>query len=362
MDYTKLQRIIFPVTDGVNSPYTKKKYAHHFKNFLEHYDIQFPQSLLETNDPKYVEGLIIQYIKYLVNERHQKYGTIHHEIAGIMHFFDINGMSLNTKKINKFIPHDETVRDDRAYTHEEIQQILSQCDIRSSVIIYLMASTGMRIGALPGLKLGNLIPIPDYNLYRINVYWYSAGDRYYTFCSPECKVAIDKYLKYRRDFGEDVSNNEAALLREQFDVRDSLKARHSKPQFLTPAGIETLFTRIINKAGLNAKDVMRSHGFRKFYTTAWINANGNYDIRENLLGHKFSRKLGVSYDRTTESDRLREYLRIVDNLTIFSENRLKSRIQSLEHERFREYNVLKSEMEQMKEILDSLNLSSSVKK
>ena len=37
---------------------------------------------------------------------------------------------------------------DRPYSVNEIELILSQCDIRSRVTILLMASTGMRIGGL----------------------------------------------------------------------------------------------------------------------------------------------------------------------------------------------------------------------
>jgi hypothetical protein len=43
-----------------------------------------------------------------------------------------------------------------------------------------------------------------------------------------------------------------------------------------------------------------------------------------------SRGLDVNYDRTSEEDRLAEYLKAVDLLTINSENRLKKKIHQLE--------------------------------
>jgi integrase len=87
----------------------------------------------------------------------------------------MNDITLNKRKIHKFIPPDEASHEDRAYTVDEIQKILDQCDERSKVIFLLKASTGMRIEALDGLKIGHLEKIDAYHLYKIQVY---ANDSY----------------------------------------------------------------------------------------------------------------------------------------------------------------------------------------
>ncbi len=43
---------------------------------------------------------------------------------------------------------------DKPYTHEQIAKLLEFADIRTKVMILLMCSSGMRIGALPTLKIG----------------------------------------------------------------------------------------------------------------------------------------------------------------------------------------------------------------
>jgi hypothetical protein len=63
------------------SPQTKKKYEYHFKSFIKHFDVTLSQSLLVPNYPRPIEGMIIAYIKYLANERHQSYATIHHTVS-----------------------------------------------------------------------------------------------------------------------------------------------------------------------------------------------------------------------------------------------------------------------------------------
>lgn len=71
---------------------------------------------------------------------------------------------------------------------------------------------------------------------------------------------------------------------------------------------------------------MLSHGFHKFNITQLKRARVDFSDREYLVGHKFSRGLGLNYDRTTKEDRLAEYMKAVDLLTISPENRLRKEV------------------------------------
>ena len=62
-------------------------------------------------------------------------------------------------------------------------------------------------------------------------------------------------------------------------------------------------------------------------------AKVDWGDREYLVGHRHSRGLDENYDRTDENDRLQEYLKAVDLLTINEENRLKTKVQQLSQER-----------------------------
>ena len=81
-----------------------------------------------------------------------------------------------------------------------------------------------------------------------------------------------------------------------------------------------------------------------------------------MIGHRAFKGLDNSYDRSTPEDRLQEYLKAVDELTINNEKRLKSRIQSIKQEHSREYDALKAEMNQLKLILDNLGQGSGESK
>ena len=76
------------------------------------------------------------------------------------------------------------------------------------------------------------------------------------------------------------------------------------------------------------KEVMASHGFRKFATTNMIRAKVNPEAREMLLGHSIG--LSNSYYKPDVNEILTEYLKAIDLLTINEENRLRRKVEILE--------------------------------
>ena len=73
-------------------------------------------------------------------------------MAGVQSFLDFNEIMLNWKKIAKYCP-EEVSNNLRGYTREEIAKLLSEADLRDRCLILLMASTGIRVGAIKGLKI-----------------------------------------------------------------------------------------------------------------------------------------------------------------------------------------------------------------
>jgi integrase len=209
---------VYKVDEGIPSPNTRLRYRSAFSLFLRHCR-QTDLYLLIQQNPRNIEAQIIDYINFLFEEKHYARGSICAAVSTILHFFEMNDIILNKKKLSRFLPEDVSDHTDRAYMHEEIQQMLQRCDQRSRVIILLMASTGMRIGAIPVLQIGHLEKIVEHNLYKITVYANFPRAKYYTFCTPEAATAIDSYLAYRRRF-MDPLNKTSPLVREQFEIDD----------------------------------------------------------------------------------------------------------------------------------------------
>ena len=334
---------LYDVVDGITAAATRQTYRSVFSLFLERNKIKDRHWLLQQH-PRFIEAQIIDHIRFLSEERQLTAGSISVSVAAIFHFFEMNDIILNKRKVTRFIPEEQTSPKDRAYKHEEIRQMLLKCDERSRVIILLMASAGMRIGAIPGLQIGDLEEIAKYDIYKITVYSRFPRDRYYCFCTPETKQAISSYLTYRKRFGDPLAKT-SPLIREQFEINDPFAAAHPKPIKLRT--IVYIIEEILNRSGLKTKEVMRSHGLRKHAITMMIKAKLDYSTREYLVGHKVSRGLDVNYDRTSEEDRLAEYAKAIDLLTIAPEYRLKKQIKELESVQAEELKQVRSQMEHL---------------
>ena len=120
------ERRIYLVTDGIKSRQTKKTYLSLFKDFLRTIGSSDLKTLLDYKS-SVIESKIISHIEYL-KERKLSYSSIQVSCAAILHFFDINDVNLNTRKIKRFLPEDESDRysTDRPYSVDEIRQILDK--------------------------------------------------------------------------------------------------------------------------------------------------------------------------------------------------------------------------------------------
>jgi integrase len=131
---------------------------------MKHLRIMGADQLLETNNPKVIEARLVDYIMCLRNDG-LSYATMKHMLAPILTFYQINDVLLNRKKISRYFGECKRVVRDKAYATEQIQTALQNADQRMRMLILLLASTGCRIGSLPGLSLGNITKLPDYGLY-----------------------------------------------------------------------------------------------------------------------------------------------------------------------------------------------------
>ena len=138
--------------NSIKSGETRKKYNTYFNKYLELTRLNDPFC---HNDPKLIEKELIKFIIDM-KEKNMSYSAIQNYTASALAFYKINDVVLNTTKIGKFMPEQRRVRKDRAYTHEEISKLLEFTDERMRVIILLLASTGMRVGSIPNLRLRNL--------------------------------------------------------------------------------------------------------------------------------------------------------------------------------------------------------------
>jgi integrase len=243
-------------------------------------------------------------------------------MSALLSFYEVNDISLRKSRIARFSGAKSTRRhNDRAYTTAEIKKMLDHADIRTKVIILLLASSGIRMGVISELRLKHLQRIEEYGIYKITVYQ-NTPYQYFTFCTFECATAIDNYLEYRRTKCSEKITDESPLIREHFDAsRLGENVRIKKqPKCMETRGISAILTAIVAKAGIadvnhsykdlertgqknrgsERKEARRSHAFRKFFNTNLVRAQVGYGKKEKLLGH--SLKLDDNYLRLSEEE------------------------------------------------------------
>ncbi len=314
--------------DSLKSDFTKKTYNYHLKRFMNNYKKHTLDSFLKLPITE-IEQLIISYLvksKTEVSTPHIKIG-----FAAIKHLCVMNDVRINERKIGKFLGEPSVPQENRAYTHEEIQKLLNVCDLRMRMVILLLASTGMRIGALPTLKIRDTPTLKDAQ-YHITVYS-GTKEKYTTFMTPECRHALDAYLEYRTRSGEKLEPD-SPLIREQFDINDFEQIRkRCKP--ISRNTLANLLHHLIIKAGLKQvyhnftgrerHDVPMAHGFRKFFSTQLVEADLKTELRWMLEGHALKAN-DFSYVKPTTEQLAHEYTKAIDLLTIEPSQRLQKKL------------------------------------
>lgn len=352
---------IYLVTDGLKSKYTKRDYRLAFNQFLRDGAKTEDLQVLLDYKSKAIEQMIIGYIESL-RDKGKARNTIALQVAAILHFFVVmNDVPLNKRKITRFIPPDESTRKDKAYRVEDIGAILESCDERTRVMVLLMASTAMRLGAVPELRVGDLTPVPEYNLYKIDVYSQSpVSDRYFSYCTPECKVAIDTYLDYRRRLHETITDK-SPLIRELFNVRKPYFIEAPRPA--TPRIIHLALEKALHKAGVNQptmglvkgkrREIALSHGYRKFAITMMNKAGVKDTHRRYLTGHA---QVGqdASYVLPTEEELLAEYVKAIPLLTIDDKQRIEQENNDLKTVQAEDIAALKKKVDHVDAMMEAL--------
>ena len=269
--------------------------------------------ILKIN-PKDLERSIISTIVRMKEQENLSSSSTSLLLASLTHFFSINDVSLNRKKIYKFVGERENKFEYRSYTHDEISRLLSILDERGKAAVLIMSSTGMRVGGLAEIRLKHLQKwkidnAGNRHVYKIIVYAKSSRHRYFTFCSPEAAKAIDNYLEMRKRHGESLiqdkeSGNwtpgETPLIIRQFNKNDSVhKILPIQPRSITikiivpklhQLGIRKKISMLDStdtrkSPALNRHDLHPCHSLRIFAITQMQRARLDKTIREMLVGH-----------------------------------------------------------------------------
>ncbi len=328
---------------------TKRRYLAALSGFAKWRDVKNVEELLD-GDPRTLSSHIVSYLEKLKDDG-LSFSTRSNTYGAIRHFYEMNYVVLAWKKIYGSVGEYERKYDNpEPYTHEEITKLLDVSDIKYRALILLMVSSGIRVGAIPGLTVGNLEPMEGYEIYKVHIYRRSR-EEYYTFCTPECYRAINEYLEHRKRLGEEITltnplfrtdpNTDPRIRNKphvQYKIKHASALKDSAIKIrlyylLQRSGLltaqKTTLTDPIsaNKNGARRNKKKMVHSLRKFFGTQLELSNLEDFHAEALLGH--STGLRAVY-RVAHEKRFAQYLKAVNNLTINEENRLREELKAAE--------------------------------
>lgn len=206
--------------------------------------------------------------------------------------------------------------DDRAPTVEELKRILQHAKIKERSWILLATSSGMRIGEI--IKITNDDMKLEENPPRINIpaAITKSGKRRTTFCSSEARDVIKEWMKVKRDYIISVKDKNNFM-------RKPTKVHDPDTKVLFPFdynGLRNQWELLLKRTELNEKDTRTNrykihiHALRKFAKTRML-LTMNEPMVNALIGHEGY--LSSTYERYDVSQLAPEYLKAVNNLSIF---------------------------------------------
>jgi integrase len=163
--------------DGLKTESTKKAYSVHVSLFCRFHHTN-PDELVRLK-PEELKDMVIKYVLELRKKSKNTAGkpkrgeisvnSIKSYLVGVQSLLEEHEIVFPWKKIAKRYYPEDVSNDYRSYTREEISKILSIANLRDRCIILLMASSGIRVGAIPALTIKSLKKL-DEGLGLLTVY------------------------------------------------------------------------------------------------------------------------------------------------------------------------------------------------
>jgi integrase len=246
------------------------------------------------------------FIDYLM-KRGLAPGSITIYLTAVRQFFIHEDLPFDNLKFREKVvaPRNYTVSVDRAPTKGELKKLFMHASLKAKVILTMLVSSGMRIGELASLRVGDI----DFNSrptkITIRAQETKQKKAHITFISSEATALLKEYL------GEKINQKDQYLFE---------PGKNGRPR----DALYAILWRLFKKADLREKMSPESrryaihpHSFRKYFFTQCLAAGIERGLVEAWMGHKYG--LDESYLRVPEEEQGKFYLKAEPRLTIMSE-------------------------------------------
>jgi len=319
---------------------TYTKYLEVFRKFAKSPDYDTLINMPEKDRRILIEDFV------LLQRKYHRYASLDTILSSVTKFFTMNDILVNSKKLRSFFPVKLKPLGDLAYTTEDVQYLLSQTKtLKHKALIHILASSGMRAGAICDMQLKHLKDMPQ-NCKSVLVYPNSL-EEYTTFISPESVNHLEKYLDERKRNGEKLTDESYLFMT---DGTNAHKFSETWVSALLGRMAQKLPTRKrVNDMVYNKK---ATHALRKRFNTIVKVAKGcNLSLAERLMGHSQSVKLDNSYFKPTEEQLFSEYLNALPELMVDEKYKLRIELEKKQ----KKIDALESSTNEIQMLKDKMN-------
>lgn len=354
-----MQRSYLLFLNSVKSKASQKAYVWYLGSFMKYSGLNTDYDKLANEDPGKIQILVEDYVLSIKSKVNPN--SIPTYVYPIQSFLDSNDIELKWKKIKRLYPANIKKRGKSAYNTEQVQTLLDNVtELRSELVIHVMASTGCRIGALFDLKIENLTILQDG--YTAIKFYNEDIEEYTSFLTPEASDVLQRYFNQRRSDGETLTPSSPVF-------RARYRQKNQPVKAMTPRAFEQVIQRAVKKSGLRSPDDKKNnryeipinHGLRKRFITILKSIEKiPVAYTERLAGHmvytdEYNNKIQLddSYLRP-ELDKLLSFFKLaVPDLTIDQTEKTKQMVE-LQQQKLDELEQKNKRIEELENKMNTL--------
>ena len=304
---------------GIKSDKTRELYDRYIQYFKTFVNIKSYDDLLEI-ELKQLQSMIQAFV---MNDREKGRvaGTINGKLSALRLFFEMNDVvGLNWLKLRKMIPEKRKNSGGKPYTTKEVEILVnSSKTLGYRAIIHFMSASGVRAGAFEELKIKDVFtPNFDSHGCKAVLVYADTIHEYHTFIHQEAVEALDDYLKFRKNQGEEITPD-SWLFCSPID-----SSKHYQQGAITSTMSRHVKRALGREQAKRGRyETMSCHGFRKrFVTICKDNDQVNISLAEKLVGHSVTVPLDNSYHKPLLERLFVEYQKHIPQLVIDDKYRL----------------------------------------
>ena len=321
------QRSIILFHSAIKSEKTRKLYDYHLTKFKKHFIIKNEDSLISIGEKK-IQRMIEDYLLYMRDQEYS-YSECNNQLNALRKFFSMNDIICNWDKLRMMLPEKIKSRGDKPYSTEELRILLRKVSNKPlwTAVIHFMSASGCRAGFVEELKIKHLTDMEN-NCKAVKVYADHVTE-YTTFIHAEAVQALQDYFEHRKAKGEKLTDESWVFcgLKDHTKFLDANTVTRYLCNYLKDLPIER-GERINHKYQISS-----THGIRKRWNTiVKSNPEVNPNHAEKMFAHSTSIPLDSRYHKPTVDILFDEYKKVIPELMISEEWKLKNQIKEKDNE------------------------------